>query len=145
MTNTQTVVVIMNEPVVTLQGEDNLRKVRDTFKTHQTHYIPILRGDEFMGIIHKSDFDFFIAGLLHHGDDFEIDSIRLQRTHAQDVMTTSEDTIPPDTTIQTALDILVEHHFQALPVVQDRTLLGVVTPYDLLQQIQHASTVVEAG
>ena len=132
MANTGTGASIMNKPVVTLQGDDSLKKVRDAFETHPTHYIPILRGGDFLGIIHKTNFKFFMAGLLLHGDDYAINNFRLERTQAQDIMTTSEEAIAPDTPIPTALKIMIDHHFQALPVVKDHLLVGVVTPFDIL-------------
>ncbi|MBV6440913.1 MAG: CBS domain-containing protein [Haliscomenobacteraceae bacterium CHB4] len=133
MANSTTVASIMSKPAVTLEGDANLIRVRDAFETHPTHYIPILRGHDFLGIIHKTNFKFFMAGLLLHGDDFAINNFRLERTQAKDIMTTSEDAIPPDTPVETALKIMVEHHFQALPVVQGHTLVGVVTPFDILR------------
>jgi len=133
MTNTDTVSSIMNKPVVTLQAEDNLKRVRDTFDTHPTDYIPILRGGGFLGIIHKSDFKFFMAGLVLHGDDYAVNNFRLQRIQAQEIMTTSEDIVQPDTSIESAIKLFSEHHFKALPVLEGKTLVGVVTPFDILQ------------
>ena len=123
----------MSKSVMTLQGGDNLRRVRDAFESNPMQYIPSLRGGDFLGIIHKTNFKFFIAGLLLRGDDYAVNTLRLQRTQAQDIMTTCEDTITPDTSVETALKIIVEHNFQALPVVQGRVLVGVVTPFDVLR------------
>ena len=133
MTNTNTVSSIMNKPVVTLQAEDNLKRVRDTFDTHPTDYIPILREGDFLGIIHKTDFKFFMAGLVLHGDDYAVNNFRLQRIQAQEIMTTSEDIVQSDTPIESAIKLFSEHHFKALPVLEGKVLVGVVTPFDILQ------------
>lgn len=57
----------------------------------------------------------------------------LQRLKVKDAMTRNVITIPPNTTLAEAAEILKRHKIKGLPVVEDNKLKGVVTLTDIMQ------------
>jgi CBS domain-containing protein len=59
--------------------------------------------------------------------------------HVDDVMTTAVVTVPQTALYRELVDLLVEHRFSALPVVDDfQRVIGVVSEADLLRKIEYA-------
>jgi CBS domain-containing protein len=55
---------------------------------------------------------------------------------ARDVMTTSVMTIGPQTTVSTAIDIMLQKHVSGLPVVDAGKLVGILSEGDLLRRFE---------
>lgn len=53
-------------------------------------------------------------------------------TAARDIMTRDVVTIPPETSVEEAAEIMSEHEISGLPVVENDKLLGIVTEKILL-------------
>ena len=125
---------IMTTNMVTVHLKDTARKVREVFKTHSFHHIPVIdEGDKLVGIISKEDF-FRIAYLL------SLDSTGRTYTHkvyehltAEQFMTKYPVQLDPDDSIGLAADIFMANKFHALPIVEDGRLVGLITSHDLLQ------------
>ena len=125
---------IMTRNMVTVRADDNARKIREIFKTHSFHHIPVTdSGEKLIGIISKEDF-FRIAYLL------SLDSTGRTYTNkvyehmtADQFMTKYPVQLDPDDSIGLAADIFLANKFHALPIVEDGVLIGLVTSHDLLQ------------
>jgi CBS domain-containing protein len=125
---------IMTTHMVTVHLKDTARKVREVFKNHSFHHIPVVdEGDKLVGIISKEDF-FRIAYLL------SLDSTGRTYTHkvyehltAEQFMTKYPVQLDPDDSIGLAADIFMANKFHALPIVEDGRLVGLITSHDLLQ------------
>jgi CBS domain-containing protein len=60
--------------------------------------------------------------------------------HVDDVMTTEVVTVAPTASYRELVDLLVDHRFSAVPVVDDlRRVIGVVSEADLLRKIEYAA------
>ncbi len=55
-------------------------------------------------------------------------------TAARDIMTRDVVTIPPETSVEEAAEIMSEHEISGLPVVENDKLLGIVTEKDLIMK-----------
>jgi CBS domain-containing protein len=60
----------------------------------------------------------------------------MEKTTAQDIMSTELITIREDDTVEDALKALVNHRITGLPVVDKRgRLIGIISEYDLIRQL----------
>ncbi|MDX1667419.1 MAG: CBS domain-containing protein [Saprospiraceae bacterium] len=126
---------IMTREVITVSPEDTMDKVRDIFRRHAIHHLPILRDGRVVGILSKSDYlrlqHGFTLFKTHKSEEYN-DAI-MRSLLVGEVMVKQVATLNPEDTIEIALGIFRENLFHALPVVdQSGQLVGIVTTYDLL-------------
>jgi CBS domain-containing protein len=115
-----------------------MSKARELFEAHLFHHLPVVEDDQVVGIISKSDY----AKLLH---GFTLFQTRSSETYNEavfrsilvgEVMSSPVITLNPDDTLELAARIFRENLFHALPVVDKKShLLGMLTPYDLLEYV----------
>ncbi|MGH8509278.1 MAG: pyridoxal-phosphate dependent enzyme, partial [Gammaproteobacteria bacterium] len=109
--------------VVTVGREDTLLTAYGRFKLYDVSQLPVLEGDEIVGIIDESD-------VLHavYGDEK-----RFQEKVAA-VMTTRLRTVEPQTPIE---DLFAIYEQGMVPiVVEDQKFLGLITRIDLLNYLR---------
>ncbi|MFG4000751.1 CBS domain-containing protein [Flavobacterium aquidurense] len=123
---------IMTKGVVTVNENDDLRKVVETLKKHTIRHIPIVRGKDVVGIISRSDINRLTFGALFEGQEGADEAILDMLTIAQ-VMTSKPKTVSSDTIIRDLAEIFAKEEFHALPVVDNGELKGIVTTTDVLK------------
>lgn len=123
---------VMSTRLVTVEPDTRLTKIRQIFETNPFHHIPVIDHGRVVGIISKSDFyrvshtlSFTWDGAEHMDQNHHIFS-------AKDLMTKYPMCLEPDDTVSLAADIFLANKFHALPVVDDETLVGIVTSHDLI-------------
>jgi acetoin utilization protein AcuB len=113
---------IMSTKLVTLSPNDTLDHVREIFLSKRIHHLPIVEGRALLGLV--TSWDLFKLGIS--SDDYA-------KTTVASVMTKKLATLEPDDKIGSAAEVLLEHLFHAIPIVnEDHELVGMVTSYDLL-------------
>ena len=126
---------IMTKDLITVNPSDKLKDVWEIFSNHKIHHIPVVRYKELVGIISKSDVLYFLKGL---GDDTSQDlmnEVRLNNYSAESIMTTGFAKLEPDDRINVALDVFGVNLFHALPVVEGKELVGILTPFDIIKAL----------
>ncbi|MCC9062509.1 CBS domain-containing protein [Flavobacterium piscisymbiosum] len=123
---------IMTKSVVTVNENDDLKKVVEKLKKHAIRHIPIVRGKEVVGIISRTDINRLTFGALFEGQEGADEAILDMLTIAQ-VMTSKPKTISSNTIIRDSAEIFVKEEFHALPVVDNGELKGIVTTTDILK------------
>lgn len=122
---------MMNEPVSaimvrnlkTVGPNDTLQDVKELLINHRIHHVPVVDGNNhLLGII--TTYDLFKLGVDHK--DYP-------NTKVVNVMTKILATIEPNDKVGTAAEVFMEHLFHALPVVDDKKLVGIVTSFDILR------------
>lgn len=123
---------IMTKSVVTVNENDDLRKVVEKLKKHNIRHIPVMRNKEVIGIISRTDINRLTFGALFEGQEGADEAILDMLTIAQ-VMTAKPKTISSTTIIRDSAEIFVKEEFHALPVVDNGELKGIVTTTDILK------------
>jgi CBS domain-containing protein len=114
---------IMTSQVITLSPGDTLGQAREIFMSNHIHHLPIVDGKKLVGLV--TSWDLFKLGLS---------AVAYQDMRVSEVMTTHLATLEPDQHIGAAAEVLMEHLFHAIPIVNDRhELMGIVTTYDVLR------------
>ncbi len=118
--------------LITVSPEDNLATVKQIFSEHKFHHIPVVNFREIVGIVSRSDFDYFMGGASHYEEDKYVNELRLERTKVTEIMVKRLGKVAPDDRINVALEVFLINRFHALPVVEDGELVGILTPFDIM-------------
>ena len=120
--------------LVTVTLETPLAKIREIFNTHTFHHLPVVQSREIVGIISKSDFEYFTGegrrGARNFQQDAEVESLV-----AQDIMTKRLGKVESSDRLNVVVEIFILNRFHALPVVDNGELTGIITPYDILKAL----------
>ena len=133
---------VMTTSVVTVDRITPYKEIATLLAKHNISAVPVLiLGRHVAGVVSEADLlgvedKHERADRLHR----ESGGLHLPRHHAKDwgltaadLMTSPAVTIHPDATLPAAARLMNSHHLKRLPVVnQDGTLIGVVSPRDLL-------------
>ncbi|KFF07380.1 CBS domain-containing protein [Flavobacterium reichenbachii] len=123
---------IMTKTVVTVNQNDDLKKVVEMLKLNSIRHIPVVNGKEVVGIISRSDINRLTFGALFEGQEGADEAILDMLTISQ-VMTSKPKTIASDAIIRDVAAVFVKEEFHALPVVENSQLKGIVTTTDVLR------------
>ena len=132
MIKTSPISGIMSKNVIALTLEDNLQRAEMLFKRHNIRHIPVVNAEIVIGMLSYSDL-LRISYSEVSDDEHNIDSVVFDMFTIEQVMTKNVTSVSSKTTIKEAAEILAKREFHALPVVDDGTLIGIVTTTDLLK------------
>ncbi|MCD0464328.1 HPP family protein [Flavobacterium sp. ENC] len=123
---------IMTTSVVTVNQNDELKEVVEKLKSNSIRHIPVVNGNEVVGIISRSDINRLTFGALFEGQQGVDDAILEMLSIAQ-IMTHKPKTVSPETSIRELVEIFAKEEFHALPVVDKGILKGIVTTTDVMR------------
>ena len=132
MIKTSPISGIMSKNVIALTLEDNLQRAEMLFKRHIIRHIPVVNAEIVIGMLSYSDL-LRISYSEVSDDEHNIDSVVFDMFSIEQVMTKNVTSVSSKTTIKEAAEILAIREFHALPVVDNGTLIGIVTTTDLLK------------
>jgi CBS domain-containing protein len=112
---------IMTTDVVTATPETTLEDVATMMRDEDTGAIPVLDGDELVGII--TDRDIVIRCIAEGKDPVE--------TTVEDVVTETLETIEADSDLDEARELMSRRQIRRLPVVEDGELIGMLSIGDV--------------
>jgi acetoin utilization protein AcuB len=121
----------MTKSVVTVKPHDTLRHARELMVKHRINQLPVVVNDKLVGIVSDRDIrDAYPSSVrLFRGKD--IDEFADSHT-VEEVMTYNVITVSPETTLREAAQRIRKQRFGALPVVEQKKLVGIITRSDLL-------------
>lgn len=126
---------IMTSQVTSLGLEKTLYDAEKLFKNNKFRHIPIVQGDDLIGMLSLTDL-MRISFVDSYGDDQEpIDTAVYDLLSIDQVMVSNPVAVSPDQTIREVAEILSEREFHALPVVEGSKLVGIVTTTDLIKYL----------
>ncbi len=114
---------------ITVSPEDTIAQAGHLLRKHRIHHLPVVVGDELAGIV--TDTDIRNTALKEPPADSEGEILVKEHTVGE-IMTRDVVTMNPWDTIEDALLILHRRRFGALPVVDGRKLVGIITKTDIL-------------
>lgn len=125
---------VMSKDLVTIHPGEPLSRVRELFTEHSLHHLPVVSGDQLVGIISWTDLMRLSFGDAFGEDDRAVDAVLDHSLTLEGAMTKDPVTIDVNAGVHEAAKILAEKDFHALPVVKDGgRLVGIVTTSDLLK------------
>ncbi len=124
---------LMTKKVFSLQEHDNVQTARSIMNLGRIRHIPIVDQEErFVGLLtHRDLLAVTISKLADIADEVqnEIDAaIPIHEIMRRDVTTISQ-----DMDLREAAELLLQHKYGCLPVVDDKKLVGILTEADFLK------------
>jgi CBS domain-containing protein len=125
------VVDVMTEAPVTVTPSETIRQADGLMDENNFRQIPVVNGQELVGIITDRDIRSFLSGSLHSStEDWE----KAMNTKVATVMTTQPITVAPDDDLAEAVEILLTEKIGAIPVVDEAAgLVGILSYVDVLR------------
>lgn len=144
----QTVAEIMTKEVVTVKESTTVRDMAEIFEKMRFGSLPLVDGDgNLTGIVTASDlieqgrplhiptvislFDWVIP--LESEHSLERDLKRISAQTAGELAARDVVTVTPTDPVSTAADMMSSHKLHALPVVDGRKLVGMVSRIDIIR------------
>ncbi|WP_339849469.1 CBS domain-containing protein [uncultured Dokdonia sp.] len=124
---------IMTSNMVTLYKTDSLEHAEQLFKKHQIRHIPVIDGSHIIGMLSYTDLLRISFADAIDEDEQDVDTIVYNMFTIEQVMVKKLVTVTTDTTVKEVAQILANKEFHALPVLQEGSLVGIVTTTDLIQ------------
>ena len=134
MNTEKTIQDIMTTNLVTVAPEDSFGEVKLLFDKNDFHHLLVVNEEkELIGIISLEDLwrTAYHVSFVTTGQTFSKDWY--SNYQVKHMMTKKPMTIEPEDTLGLAADIFKANKFRALPVLDGKELVGIVTPYDLMQ------------
>ena len=126
---------LMSRNVITVHHGDPISKVRALVREHGVHHIPVVNGDQLVGIISWSDILRVSFGDAFHTDERTVDATLDHTLTLEQVMQKNPVTLSETGTVREAAGILAGSNFHSIPIVSGTKLVGIVTSTDLLKYL----------
>jgi CBS domain-containing protein len=109
----------MSTDLVTIAPSTPLSEAKALFEKHNIHHLPVTNPEgELVGMLSHSDFVKLTNGLA---------------VSTGEIMTTKLAKLENDDTVRTAANLFLINRFHALPVVDGKKLIGIITVHDLVR------------
>ena len=136
------VIDVMTNNPVTIMASETIGQADELMSENNIRQIPVVNGRELIGIVTDRDIRSFLSDALLTDPDAREKTLK---TGVGDIMTREPLFIAPDDELQEAVEILIEHKYGAIPVVDEAEgLVGIVSYVDVLRcflnRLQEEST-----
>ena len=123
---------IMTKDVVKLTTKNTLFDAEKLFKEHNIRHLPVVSGNQLIGILSYSDLLRISFSELSDNEE-KVDTTVYNAYTIEQVMAKNPVGVSPDQTVRDVTEILSKQSFHSLSVVEDGELKGVITATDLLK------------
>lgn len=124
---------IMTADVVTVNKTNSLKDVDKILEQKHIRHIPVVSGDEVIGMISRTDLQ--KISFVNSFDGDGLTTAMYDALSIEQVMTKELTTVLASDTIHDVTVTLSENEFHALPVLDGGKLAGIVTTTDLLKYL----------
>src|SRR5262245_7247214 len=125
------VVDVMTADPLTVSAAESVGVTDELMAENNIRQIPVLEGHELIGIVTDRDIRAFLSDALLTDPGARENALK---TPITEIMTSEPLYLSPDDDLEEAVELLVEHKFGAIPVVDETEgLVGIVSYVDLLR------------
>ena len=121
----------MSEGVLAVETFDSIAIARRLMAKHRVNQLPVMDNDRLVGIVTDRDIrDAYPTSLMidrTKAIDRFADTITVEEVMTHDVFV-----VRPDTPLTAAVGLLRRHRIGSLPVLKNKTLVGIITRSDIL-------------
>ena len=126
---------IMTTEVYKVNKSDSLVKVRNMLDKKHIRHLPVVSGKALVGMISLTDIMRLSFGSTFGEEQEEADHAIFDMLTIDQIMKHNPKTVKPDQLIREVAEILSKEEFHALPVVENETLVGIVTTTDVIKYL----------
>lgn len=124
----------MTKKVITISPDDSLIDAAVLLKEKKIKHLPIVKDGRLVGILSDRDIKEYSPSKSTSLDVFEIRYL-LGKTKCGDIGKTNVITTDPDTPIEEAAILMIDHNIGCLPVIEKGKLVGIISDKDLFKVI----------
>ena len=126
---------IMSTNLITVNLTNNLVDAERLFNENSIRHIPVVSGDDIIGILSLTDLLRVSFVDTYGSDESEVDTAVYNMLSIEQVMVKNLVSVTSTQTIKEVAEVLAKNEFHALPVVDGGKLIGIVTTTDLLNYL----------
>jgi CBS domain-containing protein len=126
---------IMSKNVITLSSTDDLMQAEKLFKAEKIRHIPVVSGSGIKGMLSYTDLLRISFADATDENEKDVDTVVYNMFTIDQVMAKNLITVNSSSTIKEVAEILSKKEFHALPVVDNKELVGIVTTTDLINYL----------
>lgn len=128
----------MTETVLAVETFDSIAIARQLMAKHRVNQLPVLDKDNLVGMVTDRDIrDAYPTSMMINRGE-EIDRFA-EKITVEEVMTHDLFVVRPDTPLAAAVGLLRRHRIGSLPVVENKSLVGIITRSDILDYVLRGS------
>ncbi|MEQ6166380.1 MULTISPECIES: CBS domain-containing protein [unclassified Ekhidna] len=124
---------VMTKEVLTINVNNSLKEANALFSKHNIRHIPVVVGENLIGILSKTDILRISFGNTFGDEQSGSDEAIFDMLSINQVMKHSPETVGSEDTLKQAAEILANREFHALPVVDGEKLVGIITTTDIIK------------
>lgn len=121
----------MSENVLAVETYDSIAIARQVMAKHRINQLPVLENDLLVGMVTDRDIRDAYPTSMMIDQTKAIDSFA-DKVTVEEVMTHDLLIVRPETPLATAVGLLRKHRIGSLPVVKNKSLVGIITRSDIL-------------
>lgn len=120
---------IMTKNVVCISPDQFLLDVKHIYEKKEFHHhIPVVENNKLVGMVSLVDFMYHISG-AGISDNHEV----YKTLKVKDIMSSNPYSVNTDATIKEVATVLKEGRFRAIPVLEDKKVVGIVSTADIIK------------
>lgn len=123
----------MTSNVLSVNTSNKLADVAELFQENNIHHVPVVSGDNVIGIISKTDME--RISFVSEVSEKKVNTAIYDMLSIEQVMTTNVENIQSADPIKDAATIFAQGKFHALPVLNGESIVGIVTTTDLMKHL----------
>lgn len=124
---------IMTKNIVKLKLSDELTVAETLFKKNHIRHLPVVENGHIVGMLSYTDLLRISFADAVDEDGEGVETTVYDMFTIEQVMTKKVVSVNSKTTLEEVGNIFLTHEFHALPVVDDDTLVGIVTTTDMIR------------
>ncbi|VUT25222.1 MAG: Inosine-5'-monophosphate dehydrogenase [Candidatus Methanolliviera sp. GoM_oil] len=113
---------IMNRDVIGVDPDDTAEVAAQMMNRYDVGNLVVIRNKKAIGIVTEED---LVRKLVSK-------NLLPEKVKIEDIMTSPLITVSPNTSLTSAMRIMLKNNIRRLPIVEDRKLVGIITNKDLL-------------
>lgn len=126
----------------TIKARDTIEHARQVMEEHRINQLPVVHGGELVGIVTDRDLRDAYPSVL--ADPMRKASPDPHDVLVESVMTTNVITMNPGDGVVAAASLMRRERVGALPIIEGKRLVGILTRSDLLEALIAVGSLVDA-
>jgi len=139
---------IMNKNVITVQEDAMIEEVADILTKNKISGLPVVnKAGKLVGMVTEGDllhketnprtpgYLNILGALIYIGgvDKYKEDLKKLAATRASEIMTTDVIAVSGDAEVEQVAAMMVNHNIKRVPVIENDTLIGIISRADIIK------------
>lgn len=126
---TNPISAIMTKNVVCVSPDQKIVDVKHIYEKQKFHHhIPVTKNEKLVGMVSLIDFMYKIKGAGLDDNNAVYNELTVK-----DIMTSKPFYSSPDTTVETIANELAKGNFRAIPIVENKKVVGIVSTADIIK------------